>query len=327
MSTLILAGISSVALTVLTGLLVIPLLRKIKAGQQILHYVKTHKEKNGTPTMGGLFFIGSAVIIFMIFGGLKGRLATVAMSIGLAFLLVGFIDDFIKIKFHRNEGLKAYQKIIFQIAIAVTAGIFAYINGITVFNLPFSSSRIDLGWWTIPLVSVIFIAITNSVNLTDGLDGLAGSVSAVYLLCMVALINVQTLAINNYFTSATEFNSLNLLSCTLIGGLLGFLVFNSNKAKVFMGDTGSLSLGGFLGSISIFSLNSLFIPIIGIMFVMSSISVIVQVVYFKRTKKRVFLMAPLHHHFQLKGYTETQITYCYSLITLILGSICVICAL
>ncbi len=327
MSTLILAGIIAVALTVVAGLIVIPLLKRIKAGQQILKYVETHKDKNGTPTMGGLFFISSAVIVFIVFGGFKSRTATVATAIGLAFMLVGFIDDFIKIKFRRNEGLKPYQKIIFQVAIALTSGVFCYLNGITDFNIPFTSSKINLGWWTIPLVSIIFIAITNSINLTDGLDGLAGSVSTVYLVCMIALIYTQTKNMDSEFFVGTEYNSLNLLSSCLIGGLLGFLVFNSNKARVFMGDTGSLSLGGFLGAISIFSLNSFFIPIIGIMFVLSSISVIVQVVYYKRTKKRVFLMAPLHHHFQLKGYTETQISYVYSLITLVIGMACVVCTL
>ncbi len=311
----------------ISGLVAIPLLRKIKAGQQILKYVETHKDKNGTPTMGGLFFIASAVLIFLFFGGLKGRIATVSMTIGLAFLAVGFIDDFIKVKLHRNEGLKAYQKIIFQLAIAGVAGAFSYLNGITSFYIPFTSLKIELGVFTVPIVAIIFIAMTNSVNLTDGLDGLASSVSAVYLSVLMALIFVQTKTLDLNLTTQTEYSSLILLSTCLIGGILGFLVFNTNKAKIFMGDTGSLSLGGFLGAISIFSLNSFFIPIIGIMFVLSSISVIVQVVHFKRTKKRVFLMAPLHHHFQLKGYTETQISYCYSLVTLVLGGICVVCAL
>ncbi len=327
MDSLILATLCAISLTLVAGFLIIPVLKKIKAGQPILKYVETHKDKNGTPTMGGLFFISSAVIAFMLFGGLTGRMATVALSIGLAFMLVGFLDDFIKIKYHKNEGLKAYQKIIFQIAIATVAGVFAYKNGITAFNLPFTNKKIDLDWWTIPVVAIIFIATTNSVNLTDGLDGLAGSVSAVYLIAMVCLISVQTVGFDYNFTVSNEYSSLKLLSCCLIGGIMGFLVFNSNKAKVFMGDTGSLSLGGFIGAISIFSLNSFFIPIIGIMFVLSSISVIVQVLYFKRTRNRVFLMAPLHHHFQLKGYSETQIAYCYSLITAVSGGICVLFAL
>lgn len=315
MKTLILACFLSLVITLISGRFIIPILKKIKAGQTVLKYVETHKDKNGTPTMGGLFFVLSATVIFIAFGGYVGRVAIVCLSIGLAFLIVGFIDDFIKIRFHQNEGLKAYQKIIFQFSIAIVAGVFAYKNSITLFNLPFVNTSIELGIWTIPIVSIIFIAITNSVNLTDGLDGLAGSVSAVYLVSISALILLQT----SYSLSNIEKQQILLLSFCLLGSVLGFLFYNTNKASVFMGDTGSLSLGGFLGAISIFSSNSFFIPIIGIMFVLSSISVIVQVAYFKRTKKRVFLMAPLHHHFQLKGFSEAKITYCYALITTVMG--------
>ena len=315
----ILASVYSLILSFIAGLIVIPLLKKIKAGQPVLKYVETHKDKNGTPTMGGLFFILSSVLVFFVIGGMSGRIATVSVSIGVAFMAVGFIDDFIKIRFHRNEGLKAYQKIIFQTAIAVLAGVFSYRNGITCFNLPFGSLMLNLGVWTIPIVAIIFIAITNCVNLTDGLDGLAGGVSSVYLIMLAFLISMQWRVKFGTETLGEEYDKLVLLSCCIFGGLLAFLVFNTSKARVFMGDTGSLSLGGFLGAISIFSSNSFFIPILGIMFVTSGISVIVQVVHYKRTKKRVFLMAPLHHHFQLKGYTEAQITFCYSLITALAG--------
>ena len=324
MKVLIWAALASLVLTLVAGLIVIPLLKKIKAGQTVLKYVEEHKQKNGTPTMGGLFFIVPSVLVFVIFGGIKGRLATLAMTIGLAFMAVGFIDDFIKVKFRRNEGLKAYQKIIFQFSIAAIAGVFSYLNGITFFHIPFSSISVDLKWWAIPIVALIFIAITNSVNLTDGLDGLAGSVSAVYLISITALILAQISALKQMNINVLEYKKLNLLSASLVGGLLGFLVYNTNRAKVFMGDTGSLALGGFIGAISIFSSNSFFIPIIGITFVISSISVIVQVAYFKRTKKRVFLMAPLHHHFQLKGYSESKITFCYSLVTAVFGALSVL---
>ena len=324
MKVLILAALVSLALTLVAGLIVIPLLKKIKAGQTVLKYVEEHKEKNGTPTMGGLFFIIPSVLVFIIFGGINGRLATLAMTIGLAFMVVGFIDDYIKVRYRRNEGLKAYQKIIFQLGISTLAGVFSYMNGITLFHIPFTSISLDLKWWTIPIVAIIFIAITNSVNLTDGLDGLAGSVSAVYLVAITVLIVMQITTLKQMYVNVLEHQRLNLLSMCLVGGLLGFLVYNTNRAKVFMGDTGSLSLGGFIGAVSIFSSNSFFIPIIGITFVVSSISVIVQVAYFKRTKKRVFLMAPLHHHFQLKGYSEGKITFCYSLVTLVLGALSVL---
>ena len=322
MKTLLLAVILSLALSAITGAIFIPVSRKIKAGQPILKYVETHKDKSGTPTMGGLFFILSAVIVFILLGGLVNRMASVTMAIGLAFLVVGFLDDFIKIKVKNNQGLKAYQKIIFQITIAVMAGVFAYQNGMTVFILPFNNGAINLGSITIPLVAIIFIAITNSVNLTDGLDGLASSVSVIYLVGIIALIFVQTVELKHLYLLPEEYRGLQMLCACLIGALLGFLVYNQSKAKVFMGDTGSLALGGFIGAISIFSANALFIPLIGIMFVLSSISVIVQVLHFKRTGKRVFLMAPLHHHFQLKGKSEAKITFCYSLITLVMVIIC-----
>ena len=323
MKKILIASICSLVLTVLFGAVSIPKLRKIKAGQTVLKYVKEHKDKNGTPTMGGLFFIVPAVLISFVFGGI-GRMTIVSCAMGLAFLVVGFIDDFIKIKFRKNEGLKAYQKIIFQLSISIVAGVFSYLNGITVFHLPFVRKSVDLGLFTILFVVFIFVAITNSVNLTDGLDGLAGSVSAVYLISIAVLISVQTMGLSHLYLQPEEYDKLIILSVCLVGGILGFLLFNVNKAKVFMGDTGSLSLGGFIGSISIFSSNSFFIPIIGITFVLSGTSVIMQVFYYKRTKKRIFLMAPLHHHFQLKGYSETQISYAYTLITLLFGGVSIL---
>lgn len=319
MKTLVLALVVALSLSVVCGLIFIPILRKIKAKQTILKYVETHKDKNGTPTMGGLFFIIPSVITFFTFGGGGGRIAVVSVVIGLAFMLVGFIDDYIKIILKRNEGLKAYQKIIFQVAIALASGVFVYTNGMTLFHLPFTSQSIELGWVTVPFVGIIFVAITNCVNLTDGLDGLAASTSCTYLISLVVLIILQLYKKEQMYLMVDEYEKLNLLSACLIGGLLGFLAFNSNKASVFMGDTGSLSLGGFLGAVGIFSSNALFIPIIGIMFVVSGISVIVQVAVFKRTKKRVFLMAPIHHHFQLKGYGESRVAFNYSLITAIAG--------
>ena len=321
MKIIIWAALTSFISAVTAGLIFIPILKKAKAGQPILKYVETHKDKNGTPTMGGLFFILPASAVFLIFGGGEGRIALVAMSIGLAFMSVGALDDFIKIKSGHNEGLKAYQKIIFQLAIAITAGFFSFNNGITVFHIPFFASSVDLGVWTIPLVALIFIAITNSVNLTDGLDGLAGGVSAAYLFIMSLLILLQISVLGKMYLKTEEYERLILLSLCLFGGICGFLIFNVNKAAVFMGDTGSLSLGGFIGAISIFSSNSFFIPVIGIMFVLSSISVIIQVAHFKRTGKRVFLMAPLHHHFQLKGMTETRISFMYSAVTMAVGAL------
>ncbi len=308
-------------MTLLAGKLVIPLLRRLKAGQPVLEYVETHKQKNGTPTMGGLFFIVSATLCFFAFGGGKYQNAVVAVTFGLAFMVVGFIDDYLKIHNHKNEGLKAYQKILFQTAISVVAGLYVYRSGLTQTYIPFTEKKVDLGVFAVILAGVIFIAITNSVNLTDGLDGLAGGTSTFYLLFMAVLIYLQSSLRGDKFG---QNGGLILLSVSLIGAICGFLVFNVSKASVFMGDSGSLSLGGFIGAISIFSSNSLFIPLLGITFVASSVSVIIQVIYFKKTKKRVFLMSPIHHHFQMKGYSESKIAFCYSLITIIMGALSII---
>ena len=324
MKILLLTGLTALTLSYALGLVTIPFLRRLKAGQPIYEYVKEHKDKSGTPTMGGLFFVVAAIIAFIFFGGANGRIAVVSASIGVAYMLVGFIDDFIKIKYKTNEGLRPYQKIIFQLFIAVFAGVFVWHNGLTVFYIPFVASSTDLGFFAVIIVAVIFLAVTNSVNLTDGLDGLAGSVSAAYLIVLICLISLQIDKFSELYLLPQEYEYMNILSASVVGAILGFLIFNQSKAKVFMGDTGSLSLGGFIGAISIFSSNSFFIPVIGIMFVMSSISVILQVIHFKRTKKRIFLMAPLHHHFQLKGYTENKITYCYTIVTFVSGAICLI---
>lgn len=321
MKSYIIAIVLSFVLSLMAGFVVIPLLKKLKAGQTILKYVEEHKSKQGTPTMGGLFFILPSSIVFILLNGLSSRISMLVLAIGIAFLCVGFFDDFIKIKTHKNEGLKPYQKIIFQGLISVFAGVFCYQNGMTVFFIPFTKSTVDLGFFTIFLVAFVFVSITNSVNLTDGLDGLAGSVSLIYFVVIVVIMYIQTAYLNSVYLRVDEHYSIVKLCLSLIGGLIAFLCFNVNKAKVFMGDTGSLSLGAFIGAVSIFSGNTFFIPLIGIMFVLSSISVIVQVFYYKKTKKRVFLKAPLHHHFQLKGYTETQISFWYTVVTLMVGLI------
>ena len=196
-------------------------------------------------------------------------------------------------------------------AIATVAAIFCYLNGKTQLNIPFAGVSVDIKWGIIPLVIFIFIATVNCVNLTDGLDGLAGGTSCAYLLILGVMLAMK--GVNSA-----------LLCFAGLGAVAAFLVFNSNKAAVFMGDTGSLALGGFISCISVFSGNSLYIPIIGVMFVISGISVIVQVIYYKRTRRRVFLMSPIHHHFQMKGHTECKISYAYFALTCLVGIICLI---
>lgn len=318
------AALLSFLAVLLAGFAAIPFLKKLKAGQPVLKYVREHEKKNGTPTMGGLFFIPVAAAVFFAFGGSGGRLATVSVTIGLAFMTVGFLDDYLKISRKDNEGLKPYQKFVFQTAIALVAGFFAYRNGITSFFIPFFKAKAEMGVFTVPFIAFVFIALTNGVNLTDGLDGLAGGSCTAYLSFTVLLIFAERSAFPYMFVKNREYESLVLLAFCLIGALSAFLCFNVTPAKVFMGDTGSLSLGGFLGAISVFSFNSFFIPVIGLVFVTSVVSVIIQVAHYKRTKRRVFLMAPLHHHLQLKGCSESQISFRYALITCITGALCVI---
>ena len=292
----------------------IQILRKLKAGQFILGYVEEHKDKSGTPTMGGLAFVVAAALSAAAFGLYSDKLAAVAITFGLAYTLVGFLDDFIKFHFKRNLGLRAYQKIVFQLLIALFAGVFCYLNDLTAWNIPFTSAQVDLGIWSIPLVAFVFVASTNCVNLTDGLDGLAASVSLWYFAAMFVLIGLLA------GQAQTQLAKLCLILC---GVLAGYLLYNTHRASVFMGDTGSLGLGGFVAAISAFSGNLFYIAIVGIMFVCSGISVILQVIYYKRTKKRIFLMAPLHHHFQEKGYAESKIVYAYSLVTIAAGLLCI----
>lgn len=320
----ILAGVFTTALTVFGCFVFIPVLRKVKLGQPILSYVEKHKLKGGTPTMGGLLIVIPAVLVFGLLSGFKGRLSLVSTIIGVSFMFVGFLDDLLKVKNKDNQGLTPYQKIIFQLVISLIAGIFVYKNGLTIAFIPFYKDYVDFGIFVIPLTSLVFIAITNSVNLTDGLDGLASGSVGAYLISIVTLILAEINTFLFLYYDVDEFYYLIMLSVCLLGGIFGFLLFNTNKASIFMGDTGSLSLGGFLGAISIFSSNVLFIPVIGVIFVFSSVSVIIQVIHFKRTGKRVFLMTPFHHHLELKGYSEAKISYVYSFVTGIMGIICII---
>ncbi len=297
--------------SVLLLMLILPLLKRLKAGQYILGYVKEHEKKSGTPTMGGLAFICAIIIVGFCMLGFGGGEANLTIAVTAAFMVVGFLDDFLKIFHKENEGLKPYQKIIFQTAIATVAALFCWFNGKTFLNVPFIGKSVDIGWGIIPLVIFIFTATVNCVNLTDGLDGLAGGTSCAYLLILGIMLCMSGV-------------SYGVLCFIGIGAVAAFLVFNTNKAAIFMGDTGSLALGGFISCLSVFSGNSLYIPLVGIMFVISGISVIVQVIYYKRTSKRVFLMAPIHHHFQMKGYTECKITYAYFALTCLVGIICLI---
>ena len=296
--------------------LLIPILRRAKAGQTILGYVREHSYKGGTPTMGGIAFILAVALLVPALGLFADKRAAVALAFGAACAAVGFLDDFIKLRLKRNLGLRAYKNKAFQGANALLAGLYCWHDGLTVLYIPFTKLSFDIGGWMIPLAAFVFVAATNCVNLTDGLDGLAASVSFWYFAALAALI---------FFQAGTSGVMLSRLCLVLCGSLAGYLLFNTHRASVFMGDTGSLGLGGFAAAVAVFSGNALYVAILGIMFVVSGISVILQVIYYKRTGgRRLFLMAPLHHHFQQKGYGEAKIAFAYSVITAAAGLLCLL---
>ncbi len=294
--------------------LLIPLLRKMKAGQNILSYVKEHQKKGGTPTMGGLAFVTAAVISAAIFIKKADRTALLVLLIGVSYMIIGLLDDFLKKRHKQNLGLRAWQKMLFQALVALFCGIYAVRAELTSLHIPFTNKSIEIGVWAFPLTFFLFLATVNAVNLTDGLDGLAAGSCVPYFLCIGLLILLQG---GN--------KNISTVSFCLVGALFAYLFFNVSPASVFMGDTGSLALGGFAASIVAFTGNGLYLAVIGITFVLSVISVILQVIYYKVTKgKRIFLMSPIHHHFQQKGYSESKIAYAYSAITFLLGVLCIV---
>lgn len=307
--------------------LIIFLMRRLKAGQNILHYVESHSGKQGTPTIGGFIFLIPLIFGYFLLSGDK-FLTFLTLITTLCYALLGFLDDFLKIKLKHNEGLKAYQKFVGQFGIAVIIAVFVYTSGLVGSSivLPFSLREINIGWGIIPFVIFVYLAITNAVNLTDGLDGLAGKTSVLYILCFSVFILLTLDKMTPSSTILSEYDNLLIFSVLFAGGILAFVCFNSHPAKIFMGDTGSLAIGGFVASLACFTRFYLLMPIIGIVFVFSVVSVVLQVGYFKLTKKRIFKMAPLHHHFEKCGIKETKIVTIYSIITLVMGLFAIVFA-
>ena len=302
--------------------LVIKFMRKLKANQTIYEYVDMHSKKAGTPTMGGvIFLLGTLLAYFCVQGG-SNQMALVCIVCFFAFALIGFLDDYLKIKLKRNLGLKPYQKIIGQVSISIIIAVFAYLNsniGSSIY-LPFTNKLIDLGWFYIPFCIFIFLATTNAVNLTDGLDGLAGGVSFAFFVGFVGIEFVLLKSVVIFDgTLINEYNNVLILSGAVLGSLLAYLLCNCHPATIFMGDTGSLALGGLISAVCIVTKQVLLIPILGVMFVISVVSVILQVLHYKRTKKRIFLMAPFHHHLEKKGIHENKIVVIYIIVTLIIS--------
>lgn len=307
--TVIMSVMISFIISVVLGPFIIPFLRKLKVGQTVRDDgPQSHLKKSGTPTMGGILILISITLTSIIYVKDYPKLIPVLFT-GLGFGLIGFMDDYIKVVLKRSLGLKAWQKMLGQLAVT---GIFAfYLVRFTdvslAMKIPFAAGKyVDFGILNIPILFFIVIATVNGTNFTDGLDGLASSV---------------TVMVATFFTVVAigTGSGIEPVTCAVVGALLGFLLFNVHPASVFMGDTGSLALGGFVVAAAYMMQLPLFIPIIGLIYAIEVISVIIQVGYFKMTGgKRFFKMAPIHHHFELCGWSETRVVAVFSIVTAIL---------
>ena len=287
------------------GLILIPLLKKIKAGQRINVYVENHQRKSGTPTMGGLIFIIPTIITVVILILTNKIEFSVNLLIVLfsfiSYSLIGFLDDYLSIKQNQNKGLTQIQKLILQFIVALIFYILyrKYTNANSVLEITILHIKWNLDWFYGVFILLLLVGSSNAVNLTDGLDGLAGGLSAIAFLAF-GLISWGSYWIEGY-------QDMGIFCFVLVGSIMGFLVYNTNPAKVFMGDTGSLTLGATLATIAILTNHELSLAVIGGIFVIETLSVIIQITSVIFFKKKVFLMTPIHHHFERLGWRESDI--------------------
>lgn len=293
----------------------IPLLRKVKLGQKILEIGPSwHKSKEGTPNLGGVIFIIACLVAFgvgLLFVENLGNVIQIALVLGLALSqgLIGFVDDYVKLFKKRNKGLSASQKMVLQfITAAGYLALRAYHGADTIIEFPWGAS-VDFGVFYYVIMLLVIVYIINCANLTDGIDGLAGSI-ALIITVMFFLFGI------NY-----EILEFSLTSSALFGALLSFLVFNFYPAKIFMGDTGSLFLGGFIVALTMLTGNEFLLLLVGIIWIIEGLSVVLQVLSFKLTGKRIFKMSPIHHHFEKCGWSEVKIVAVFSLITVIFSTL------
>ena len=299
----------SFVLSVIMGPIVIPMLRKMKMKQtERVEGVESHLQKAGTPTMGGVMILASIVVTSLFYVKDYPKIIPI-LFVTLGFGLIGFLDDYLKVVMKRSDGLFPKQK--FALQIVITAVFAYYLIHVThtplTLLIPFSGGRYwNIGWLAIPLLFIAVIGTVNGVNFTDGLDGLASSV---------------TVLVATFFTvvAVGTKSGIEPVTCAVVGALMGFLLFNVYPASVFMGDTGSLALGGFVASTAYMLQMPIFIIIVGMIYLIEVASVMIQVTYFKKTGgKRIFKMAPIHHHVELCGWSETRIVAVFSIITAIL---------
>ncbi|HZK43352.1 MAG TPA: phospho-N-acetylmuramoyl-pentapeptide-transferase [Syntrophomonadaceae bacterium] len=293
----LLAGIISIITMIILGPIMIPFLNRLKVGQNIREEgPKRHYAKAGTPTMGGIMIITAVMVATFLTAGASVEALT-AVFIMLAFGAIGFWDDYIKVVLKRSLGLRAREKLGLQLLIGLIFGLLLifYFDRGTIVTIPFTGSHIDLAFLYIPFVILVLMGTSNAVNLTDGLDGLVSGVTF-FVAIAFGLISIMT---SHY--------SLAIFCVALAGACLGFLFFNRYPARIFMGDTGSMALGGAIAAVAALTKTELVLVIIGGVYVIEALSVIIQVIYFQATRKRVFLMSPIHHHFELKGWKETKV--------------------
>lgn len=309
-------------LSLVAAVILIPLLKKLHVGQSVSKLInERHLKKDGTPTIGGLIFIIPTILIMLILY-LRGSIEfnsnlIILIFVFLAYGALGFIDDFLKVKYHNNDGLSIGVKFLLQIAIAVVFYIIYRNNGGDS-NLVISSLGINvsLGWAFGLFILLVLVGTTNAVNISDGLDGLAGGLS------VVAIMAYGVIAWGSKWISG--YQEIAIFAFVLCGAILGFLVFNTHPAKVFMGDTGSLALGGALATIAILTKHELSLLLIGGVFVVETLSSAIQIIAIRKFHKKVFLKAPLHHHFEELGWEETDIVKLFWIVGLFLAMIGII---
>ncbi len=299
----------SFAISVFLGPVIIPFLRKLKMGQtERVEGVQSHLKKAGTPTMGGIIFLIAAVVTALFY--VKDYPTVIpVLFLTLGFGIIGFLDDYLKVVLKRSDGLLPWQKFLLQV---VVTGVFAYylINYTDIslsMRIPFWPDHyLNLGWLAVPVLFIAVIGTVNGVNFTDGLDGLASSVT----LIVAVFFTVVSIGLKG---------GVEPMTCAVVGGLMGFLLFNVYPAKIFMGDTGSLALGGFVAGTAYVLEMPLFILLVGLIYLVEVLSVMIQVSYFKATHgKRIFKMAPIHHHFELCGWSETRVVAVFSVVTAVM---------
>ncbi len=311
------ASLTAFVISVVLGPVMIRKLREFQIGQVIRHEgPAAHRPKAGTPTMGGLLILTAALTPTVLWADLTNPYVWIAVGSTLAFGAIGFFDDYLKVVRRSSRGLRPRYKLVFQVGVATLVGLslLALANEnlyTTRLIFPFFKNLIpDLGWWYVPFAVLVLVGAANAVNLTDGLDGLAISVFTVAAAAFTALAYVTGHAALAAYLLLVHFSptaELTIFGGSLVGAGLGFLWYNSYPAEIFMGDVGSLALGGALGTVAILIKQELLLPIVGGVFVIEALSVIIQVASFKLTGRRVFKMAPLHHHFELSGWSEPKV--------------------